>query len=261
DVLSGTIASIPRFTNVSQSYTARLTAPGQYQNAIQITGSSSADPDSQFGSGTADGQDDAASADVRTREGGTGLFESPNPNQVPLPPVASSQPTPDPSRADLSLSIRASRRVVSIGQSVEYTLIVSNRGGATATGITIQDVLPTGLQFVSGSAGVSANGSTVTASIGQLTAGSDASLSFVATVTGGGTTLLNVAQIIAATPGDPDSTPGNGTTNGEDDVAGTDVRVTGTGAGARLATSEIRTPKTSIPAQRRPIRVMATPPN
>ncbi|MBC8153505.1 MAG: DUF11 domain-containing protein, partial [Bacteroidetes bacterium] len=56
DVLSGTIASIPRFTNVSQSYTARLTAPGQYRNAIQITGSSSADPDSQFGSGTADGQ-------------------------------------------------------------------------------------------------------------------------------------------------------------------------------------------------------------
>lgn len=230
DVLSGTIPSISRNTTVNYPYTARITAPGQYYNAIQITGSSSPDPDSQPGSGTADGQDDAATIDARTRDAGAGVFESPNPNQVPLPPVAGNQPTPNPNLADLSLSIRSSHRVASVGQSVEYTLTVSNRGGAAANNISVQDALPTGLQFVSGSAGVTANGATVMASIGQLAANSDVSLSFTVTVTGGNV-IRNTAQITAASPADADSTPGNGITNGEDDTATTDLRVTGAGSG------------------------------
>lgn len=228
NVLSGTIAALPSNSSISQSYTAHLTAPGQYYNAIEIMSASSPDPKSQHGSGTADGQDDAATVDTRTRDGGTGLYVSPNPNQVPLPPVISSQPVPDPNLADLSLALRSDRRVVSIGQPVTFTLTVSNRGGATATNVTLQDVLPTTLQFVAGSSGVSASGSTVTASIGTVTAGSSVSVFFTATVLSG-TVIQNAAQITAASPGDPDSTPNNGTTNGEDDTASTDLRVAGLG--------------------------------
>ncbi len=262
NVLSTTLPAILSSQSVSQQYVAHATAAGQYYNATEITASSSPDPDSQPGSGTGDGQDDAATVDFRTRDGGTGLFVSPNPNQVPLPAPASSQPIPDSGRADLSLVLSAGSRIASIGQAVSFTLTVRNWGGAAATGITVRDVLPTGLQFLSAPAGVSATGSTVTGTIGQLAAGQEASFTFTTSVISG-TFIQNSAQIMTATPGDPDSTPGNGTTNGEDDTATTDLRITNSGAGARVAAPGTDTGSNAVglPPRRRPIRVLAVRPN
>ncbi len=265
DVLSTTLPAILSNQSVSRQYIAHATAAGQYYNATEITASSSPDPDSQAGSGTADGQDDAATVDFRTRDGGTGLFVSPNPNQVPLPPVASNQPKPDTALADLSLFISASKRVISPGQPVSFTITVRNRGGATATNITIRDVLPTGLQFVSAPAGVSSVSGVVSGTIGQLPAGQEASLSFTTSVTSG-TFIQTSAQIMNATPGDPDSTPGNGTTNGEDDTATTDLRVSSGLSGARMAApgadaSAGAAPNVGLPVRRRTIRQLAVRPN
>lgn len=265
EVLSTTLPAILSNQSVSRQYIAHATAAGQYYNATEITASSSPDPDSQAGSGTADGQDDAATVDFRTRDGGTGLFVSPNPNQVPLPTVASNQPKPDTALADLSLFISASKRVVSPGQPVSFTITVRNRGGATATNITIRDVLPTGLQFVSAPAGVSSVSGVVSGTIGQLPAGQEASLSFTTSVTSG-TFIQTSAQIMNATPGDPDSTPGNGTTNGEDDAATTDLRVSSGLSGARMAApsadaSADAAPNIGLPARRRTIRQLAVWPN
>jgi uncharacterized repeat protein (TIGR01451 family) len=202
------------------SYRLRATQPGSYALAAQITASSKTDPDSQPGSGTGDGQDDAATVDFRTPNAGGQFYASPNLNQVPLLPVASSQPPTDSAKADLSLSLSSSNLVVAPNQTITFTLSVYNRGGSTATNVSLQTLLPTGWQLTDTN-GLTVNGQTVTGSIGSITAGSSGTLTLSVQVSGTGTLQ---AQIATASPSDPDSTPGNGYANGEDDTASISVR-------------------------------------
>ena len=113
NVVTGTISSLNAGASATLSFVAQPTAAGTYQNAAEIIQSSLTDPDSQPDSGTGDGQDDMASLDFRTRESSAIVFTSPNPNQAPLPTVASNQPTPDPAKADVSLSISVNSRTPS----------------------------------------------------------------------------------------------------------------------------------------------------
>ncbi|QKZ15813.1 DUF11 domain-containing protein [Spirosoma sp. KUDC1026] len=223
--VSGTIAAVPAGGTVSLQYVARLTAPGNYLNAAELSAQTNLDPDSQPNSGTGDGQDDTAQADLRTSSdrSTSDLFVSPNPNQIPLASVQSNQPAPDPAKADLSLIMKASNRIVKSGQPVTFTLTVNNLGGQTATNVRIQNPLPTGLEFV-GASGMNQEGSAINATIGQITPNQSVSVTFVARVTGRGT-ISNAAQITASDQPDPDSTPGNGLDKGEDDEARTDLRV------------------------------------
>ena len=87
------------------TFVAQPTAAGGYQNAAEVAQQTTTDSDSQPNSGTGDGQDDVAQIDFRTRQSGNALYVSPNPNQVPLPAVISNQPTPNPNKADVSISL------------------------------------------------------------------------------------------------------------------------------------------------------------
>ena len=194
---------------------------GRFITAAQITASSKPDPDSQPNSGTGDGQDDEATVDFRTPDANGTTFVSPNPNQVPSPTVESNQPPTDSTKADLSLAITTSSLAVSLSQVISVTLTVSNRGGATASNVSLQTLLPAGWQLTNATS-LTVSGQTVTGSISSIPAG------------GSGTVLLSIqigsagtikAQIASATPADPDSTPGNGYTNGEDDEAAVAIRV------------------------------------
>ncbi|PRY42958.1 putative repeat protein (TIGR01451 family) [Spirosoma oryzae] len=234
-VVSGTISTLMPGQAVTQQYVARVAMPGVYQNAAEIMTQDGPDPDSQPGSGTGDGQDDEAQVDFRAGNGST-LFGSPNPNQVPLPTVQSNQPTPDPAKADISLSMQIDRRTVVIGQTVSISLTVSNLGGLTAGRVGVQHLLPTGLSFVS-SPDFTASGSTLSAVLSSIAPGSSATVSFLARASSTGS-LTNMAQISSSTQADPDSTPGNGYTNGEDDTAQLDVRVTGLSGGRQAAFSK-----------------------
>jgi uncharacterized repeat protein (TIGR01451 family) len=238
EVVSGTISTLLPGQAVTQQYVARVTAPGVYQNAAEIMTQDGPDPDSQPGSGTGDGQDDEAQVDVRAVSvaGSSSVFASPNPNQVPLPAVQSNQPTPDPTKADLSLSMQVDRRTVVVGQTVSITLTVANLGGQTAGRVGVQHLLPNGLSFVS-SPDFSANGSTLSAVLNSIAPGSSATVSFLARANSSGS-LTNMAQISSSMQADPDSTPGNGYTNGEDDTAQLDVRVTGSSGGRQAAFSK-----------------------
>ena len=51
--------------------------------------------------------------------------------------------------ADLTLSKEVSDDSVTVGDSVTFTLTVSNSGPATSTAVTLTDFLPAGLDFVS----------------------------------------------------------------------------------------------------------------
>jgi uncharacterized repeat protein (TIGR01451 family) len=125
------------------------------------------------------------------------------------------------------------RRTVVIGQTVSISLTVSNLGGQTAGQVGVQHLLPSGLSFVS-STTFSANGSTLSAVLNSIAPGSSATVSFLARATSTGS-LTNMAQISSSAQADPDSTPGNGYTNGEDDAAQLDIRVTGLSGGRQAA--------------------------
>ena len=197
------------------------TQEGFFAVAAQITASSEPDPDSQPNSGTGDGQDDAATVDLRTPNASGPVHESPNPDQVPLPPVQSSQPPTDPATADLSVSLRSDKLVATVNEVVSFTLSAENAGGATASSVTLQSVLPAGWQLMN-STGLTVAGQTVTGSIGTIPAGSSGNLVLQIRIPSAGTMR---AQVFGVTPADPDSTPGNGYDNGEDDEVSVSLRL------------------------------------
>ncbi|GAB3952708.1 hypothetical protein GCM10028805_35120 [Spirosoma harenae] len=204
------------------SFVAQPVAAGTYLNAAEISQATSPDPDSQPNSGTGDGQDDAAQIDFRTSQSGSSLFVSPNPNQVPLPPVISNQPTPDPAKADLSIKLAVNTRTPNLNDIITYSLTISNLGGLSASGVVVTAYLPAGQTLVSGDDFALSGGNPV-GGVNSLAAGSSVTLLFRARILASGYGVCS-AQITASGVPDPDSTPNNGTTNGEDDTAQVDLR-------------------------------------
>lgn len=132
------------------------------------------------------------------------------------------------SSADLSLTKTVNNAAPSTGGAVIYTLTVTNNNTSetTATGITVIDLLPAGVTFVS-SSGAYTSGTGLW-SVGSLAKGASATLTINATVSAtGGTTVNNNAQITASSAFDNDSTPNNGVTS-EDDYATASFTVSAT---------------------------------
>ncbi|WP_158600266.1 DUF11 domain-containing protein [Fibrisoma montanum] len=222
-VLTATLASIGAGEHANLVYQLIAQQPGTFRNAVQIRSSGTPDLDSQGGSGTADGQDDTALLTLRTAETGLSVYESPNPNQQPLPVPVSNQPAADPTKADVNIQLVASTLTPNLNDMVSITVVVTNRGGLPTTGITVQHALPNQMVFVSGTGWTQA-GTILTGQLTAIPVGGTAYLTFLARVTAGGR-LLNQAQVSAADPLDPDSTPGNGLATGEDDTAWLELRV------------------------------------
>lgn len=210
--------------SVTQRFRARVLQPGYYLNAAEITSASLPDPNSLPGTGTGDGQDDAAMTDLRTVESSTVVYVSANPNGTTLPAVQSNQPAPDPNTADLSLQLRVDKRTMRVGQPVTFSITISNRGGATANNIVFFQTLPAGLQFTTWDNGITLLNGSVRGNINQLNAGQSVTLTWGATATSTGLQTSS-AQITFANPTDPDSTPANGYTTGEDDTDLIEVRI------------------------------------
>ena len=226
NTVTGNISSIGAGATVTRQYTARLMAEGVYISTAELTASVNPIPNATLNNGTANGEEDETQTDLRTNTPSGNVYVSPNPSQGPLPPVQPNQPTPEPGKADLSLSMQTSSQAIQPGQTLTITLTVQNRGSLTATNVSLTDELPAGIQFVSSASGMSTNGSSVSGTISQIPVGQSASVTFVVQVTGSGI-FTNKSQIMAADQPDPDSTPGNGYTNGEDDQASTYIRTTG----------------------------------
>ena len=108
---------------------------------------------------------------------------------------------------DLELNKTASTLFSQVGSNVTFTVVVTNRGPGSATGVSVRDALPAGLSFTSASSGdyTPSNGLW---NIGMLHRGASATLQINATVVQYGV-MTNIAQVWTAMQGDPDSTPGN----------------------------------------------------
>lgn len=222
--LSANIPTLGAGQSAVLTYQAVPTAPGIYQNAAEISYCDQIDSDSHPNSDVADGEDDEGWADLRTTEFSTDLFRTPvRPSTPPAPAPLSSQPTPNPSLADLSLRLVASTLAPSTGQPLSLTIVIENGGGANAQNVQVGCLLPGNLTFLS-SPNMGASSGLLRGSIAFIPAGGTGLLWFTATPTAAGM-ALTMAQIEAATPGDPDSTPNNGFTNGEDDTAQCLIRV------------------------------------
>ncbi|MFB9293950.1 SdrD B-like domain-containing protein [Persicitalea jodogahamensis] len=125
--------------------------------------------------------------------------------------------------ADLMLAKKASKVNPVTGETITYTLEVTNDGPQKATNVEVTDQLPAGLEFVS-STDFSKTGNILKGIVASIGVGETKSLTFEAKVTGAGA-IKNVAQISKSDQKDPDSTPGDGYTNGQDDEASVTVNV------------------------------------
>jgi len=221
-LLRGNVGTIGAGGVTELRYKARVTRGGIFATATQVSDSQTPDPDSQPNSGTGDGQDDAVIVDLRTANGGSDLMASANPRQTPLPKVLGSQPITDPLTADLSLALYTDTSLPQPGDVVNVRAVVSNRGGSVATSVAVQTLLPDGWTMANTSNVASSQNGASTVYANEVPAGSSVTLLFIVKVgSNGGIVQSQIASVVEA---DPDSTPGNGYTNGEDDTASLTIR-------------------------------------
>lgn len=103
-----------------------------------------------------------------------------------------------PSGTDVGITKTANKATANVGDTIIYTVAVKNNGATTATGVTVTDILPSTLTYVSSSATVgSFNSSTGSWSVGSLTAGATQTLTITATVKAEteGLTITNTGMV------------------------------------------------------------------
>ncbi len=102
------------------------------------------------------------------------------------------------------------------GETITYTLTVTNAGPNSATGVTVSDTLPTGLTYVSSAPAATVSGQTLSWTLGTLAASASQTITVTATApveatllsTPATRTLTNTASVSSATT---DPTPANNT--------------------------------------------------
>jgi uncharacterized repeat protein (TIGR01451 family) len=113
--------------------------------------------------------------------------------------------TETPQQADLAVGKSVSNPTPNVGDTVTYTLTVTNNGPDAATGVTLQDVLPAGVGFQSFSASVgSYDPVTRTWTVGTVANGATETLTIAALVTSPNP-QANTASISHADQYDPDT--------------------------------------------------------
>ncbi len=135
----------------------------------------------------------------------TGNQPDPNPGNN-----SSRQPTIVITRADLEILKSDDVDPVVAGELLTYTLRITNHGPSDATGVTVNDPLPSGTSFVSltttqGTASVS-NGS-LSGNVGNLANGASATITVTVRVAASTTTALNNTATV--TGNQTDQNPGN----------------------------------------------------
>ena len=171
------VGALANGANATLGLAATVTTTGTFNNTASITGSDTADSDPS---------NNSASVSLTTQE------------------------------ADLSLTKSVDEDRPQVGDTVTFTLALSNGGPDDATNVQVTDSLPSGLTFVSANPSGEYNSGTGVWSAGTVSAGTTDMLTISATVDSLGD-KVNTAEVTASDVFDPDSTPGNGSTT-EDDL-------------------------------------------
>jgi uncharacterized repeat protein (TIGR01451 family) len=120
--------------------------------------------------------------------------------------------------ADLELSQKVDNVNPEVGSKVKFTLTLTNKGPASASNVSVLDLLPTGLNFESATADQGTyNSTTGIWDVGKINSNLTSNLIITAKVGSVGA-IANTAEIKTANEKDPDSTPANNDLK-EDDLA------------------------------------------
>lgn len=191
-----TVGAVNTGASATLSIVATVTTIGAKINAAEVTAADQADTDSTPGNrATVPGEDDTATVTVT------------------------------PAVADLSLTKTVDDATPDRNQNVVFTLTLTNGGPQTATNVTVTDLLPAGMTFVSSTpgGGTTYNSTTGVWTVASLNSGANVVLTITATTATVGA-KTNTAEVTASDQFDGDSTPGNrATVPGEDDTASATV--------------------------------------
>ena len=191
-----TVGDLARDATATLLLTVLADPEGIFRNDAEVTAVDQPDPDSIPGDGLGD---DAATAFLGR------------------PALAI-----DRFQADLRLTMTVSPTTVRVGDTVAFTLSVTNDGPTATAGVEITDRLPDGLAYASDTgAGRYDLGSGVWRA-GHLALGATKTLEIAARVTGSGS-ITNIAEITRHHLPDPDSRLGNGNPD-EDDLASATIQ-------------------------------------
>lgn len=114
--------------------------------------------------------------------------------------------------ADLAITKTDSPDPATVGGQVTFTINVTNLGPRSqATGVTVTDVLPSGYTYVSGSAGCSASGGTVTCTLGNVAKDATATVQIVVQATTAG--HYNNTATVSGNQADPNPANNAATTS------------------------------------------------
>ncbi|SEK94666.1 conserved repeat domain-containing protein, partial [Aquimarina amphilecti] len=180
------------------TYDVIVNSSGPYVNSAQIIASDSFDPDSD------------PSTDNTVDENGDADPDDDDEDTASVTIIS----------ADLSLGKTVAPASADVGDSVVFTITVTNGGANSATNVVVEDQLPAGYSYQSDNSGGNyAPGSGVW-NVGTVAVGSPESIQITALVnapTGAIGEYNNVAEITASDQLDPDSTPDNDDGNQSED--------------------------------------------
>ncbi len=179
---------VPTGTTETLNIVALVNPTGNYGNSAEITGSDNVDIDSTPSNGIAseDDQDNAGTT------------------PVPL--------------ADLSLAKVVDNEFPDVSDTITFTLTLNNEGPSPATGIQVNETLPSGYSYISDDSGGAYDPGTGIWDVASLAADSSLELNITVGINTTGS-YANVAEVVAVNEQDPDSTPNNNDIN-EDDQDG-----------------------------------------
>ncbi|KJD31057.1 hypothetical protein PK35_16350, partial [Tamlana nanhaiensis] len=195
--ITWTNLSIANGDTLNLTFDATVNATGSYVNSAQITASDNLDPDSDPNT-DATVDEDNADGDDNPNTGGDDDDEDTASVTI--------------QSADLSLQKTVLPTSVSVGDTVVFTITVSNGGADTATNVEVVDQLPSGYAYQSDDASGNYNPATGVWTTGSVTAALDQVLNITAIVNAPSGTLneyLNIAEITNSDQADPNSTPNN----------------------------------------------------
>jgi len=176
-----TIGSLANGASTALSITARAEANPNKTNKAEVWSSNQLDPDSTPGNSSITEDDDDSAPKV-----------------------------------DLSLTKTVNSTTPSEGSNIIFTLKAKNDGPSIATNVTVRDVLPVGLSYVSSTGAGTYNSSNGIWTVGTLSVGETKTLSMTVTAVTIGTKVNN-AEIWSSDQFDVDSIPGDGSTTTDDD--------------------------------------------
>ncbi|MBO0936575.1 DUF11 domain-containing protein [Fibrella sp. HMF5335] len=220
--VQGSIASLAAGMTQNLAFTITQQSPGSSRLAAQLVSSDNPDVDSWPNSGTNDGQDDVAWVNLLTTQPG-GITESPEPFPAVLPAANTVPVTLPDGLVDLSLALKTSNAAPKPGDVFSVSLIISNEQSRRMLTPSLRCLLPAGLTFLNGT-GATVAGQQVTIAGGDYFCDPFIIYQFLVQAVSLGDKTI-VAEIQTCDWPDTDSTPSNGTDNGEDDTAKVYLRV------------------------------------